>query len=362
MINHKTLSLYLIKLFLKQFFIISIVVIGMFFVANAFDILQNFKSINIPLSTFWKLVSFKIPFLFYEVSTIVSFASSLMFLRHIVRYNELVIILNSGVSIWKVLIIPAISIFLIGVIFLFTLSPIGTYGLQKYKVLEGKLNNTSPTNVTISQSGIFFFENFDTSNRIIHAKSINVSKKTLFGLTILEVDSHNNFTKRIDSPVSKIESGVFRLTNARINSLHSSKSLDKIEIPTNLSINNLVQKFSPPEMISIWRLNSVIQKLSKSGIAVLKYQLFYYKQLLKPLAMAIMSLVACWLLNSNAQNQLSWKILTLGLILGIFIYFSLEIGAHILGYNGISPLFATLCPMLFVLLISNFVILHFQES
>ena len=134
MINHKTLSFYLVKLFLKQFFTISIVVIGIFCIANAFDVLQNFKSINVPLNTFWKLVSFKIPFLFYEVSTIVSFASSLIFLRHIVRYNELVIILNSGVSIWKVLIIPQYLYSNRCNIFVYT-SPIGTYGLQN-KVLK----------------------------------------------------------------------------------------------------------------------------------------------------------------------------------------------------------------------------------
>ena len=140
----------------------------------------------------------------------------------------------------------------------------------------------------------FSFWKFDTSNRIIHAKSINVSKKSLW-LTILEVDSHNNFTKRIDSPVSKINQESL-INNARINSLHSSKSLDKIEIPTNLSINNLRRNLVHQKWFQFgdWICN---QKLSKSGIAVLKYQLFYYKQLLKPLAMAIMSLVAAGFLT-----------------------------------------------------------------
>ena len=115
-------------------------------------------------------------------------------------------------------------------------------------------------------------------------------------------------------------------------------------------------------MISIWNLNNAIKKFSKSGLAVHKYELFYYKQIFKPLTMVVMSLIACWFINPNAKNQLSWKIITFGCILGICIYFALEITVRILGYNGVSPLLATLCPILLALLISNFVILHFQES
>ena len=65
----------------------------------------------------------------------------------------------------------------------------------------------------------------------------------------------------------------------------------------------------------------------------------------------------------NFDNRTS-KIKTMALPLGIaiFTYFGLEISLHTLAYGGLSPMFATLLPILFIILISNFVILHFQES
>jgi lipopolysaccharide export LptBFGC system permease protein LptF len=52
----------------------------------------------------------------------------------------------------------------------------------------------------------------------------------------------------------------------------------------------------------------------------------------------------------------------LGLVTGICTYFFLEISLRILAYSGLHPILATLLPVLFIILISNFVILHFQEA
>ena len=67
MINHKTLAKYLAKMFVKQFLVVSIIIICVLFVTNAFDILQKFRSANLTFSEFGMLVALKIPYLFCEV-------------------------------------------------------------------------------------------------------------------------------------------------------------------------------------------------------------------------------------------------------------------------------------------------------
>ena len=362
MINYPTIAKYLAKLFSKYFIITSFVIICVIFVASAFDILQKFKSIHISSGDFWRLIVFKIPYLFSETSSLIGFIATILFLRSMSKQNELIIILSSGIPIWKVFIIPIGTIFLIGVLILAIINPIGTYGLVNYEKLEAKITGTPHLNFVILRSGIFFFEKFVGNNRIIQAKSINPSQQTLSDVTILLVDSHNNLTKRIDAATAKLTPRAFKLTTVVITDRSSSEKLDQLELPTNLSIDNLMQRFIPPEMIPIFQLRDSIEKFAVSGLAVTKYQLYYYKQLFKPLTMVAMSFIACWFISLNMRDTSNAQMAVLGLALGMCTYFFLEITLRILSHSGLHPALATFLPILFIILISNFVILHFQEA
>lgn len=362
MINYPTIAKYLAKVYIRQLVLTAGVVICVLFITNAFDTLQKFKSAELNPKDFWQLISFKIPYLFCEVGALSCFVATLLFLKDITRQNELIIILSNGVPIWKVFIIPITVTFLFGVIILSTINPIGTYGLKEYERVEAKITGAPYLNFVISQSGIFFFEKFAGNSRVIQAKSINARDKTLSDVTILMVDSQNNLTKRIDSPKAIIQPGSFILKNSIITHRDASKSKEEINLPTNLSIDNLMQTFTPPEMIPIWNLNQSIEKFAKSGLAITKYQIHYYKQLLRPIAMVAMSFIACWFISLNARDNSGARTMVMGLILGICTYFFLEMTLRILAHSGLSPVLATLLPILFIILLSNFVILHFQEA
>jgi lipopolysaccharide export system permease protein len=362
MINYPTIVKYLAKVYLRQLFLVAGVVIGVLFITNAFDILQKFKSVEITPVDFWQLISFKIPYLFCEVSALCCFVATLLFLKNITKQNELIIILSNGLPIWKIFIIPIIVTFIFGLIILSAISPIGTYGLKEYEKIEAKVTETPYRNFVISQSGIFVFEKFPDNNRIIQAKSINAKKKELLDVSILIVDSQNNLTKRVDSPQVFIAPGMFVLKNATITKRDSSVKKKEINLPTDLSIGDLMETFVSPEMIPIWDLNNSIEKFAKSGLSVTKYQIHFYKQLFKPISMVAMSFIACWFISLNVRDNSGTKKTVIGLILGICTYFFLEMTLRILAYSGIPPILAALLPILFIILLSNFVILHFQEA
>ncbi len=360
--NYKTLSFYLAKIFSKQFFMVSAIIIFVLFVTNIFDALQQFKSSNMTTIDFLKIVSFKVPYLFNEVATITCFISTFIFLRSITKQNEIVIILGSGVPIWRIFIAPVISTFIIGILLLGIVNPIGTFGLQSYNELKAKIKNTPRLNFVISQSGIFFSESFAGDNRIIQAESINASTKSLTNITVLLVDKNNNLTKRIDAPSAQLKTGIFQLNEPIITMRDSSEKLEIMNLPTNLSIDNLMQRYNSPEMVPIWKFNKLIANFSRLGLVTTKYQIYYYKQLFKPITMVAMSLIACWFISLNIRDNSGARIVILGLITGICTFFFLEMALRIFSYSGLHPMLATLLPNLFIILVSNFVILHFQEG
>lgn len=362
MINYQTITKYLAKVYIWQLIVTAGIIICILFITNAFDTLQKFKSVELSPKHFWQLILFKVPYLFCEVSSLCCFIATILFLRNITKQNELIIVLSNGIPIWRIFVIPISVTFIFGIIILTTISPIGTYGLKEYEKIEANVTNAPHLNFVISQSGIFFFEKFAGNNRIIQAKSINSKEKTLSDVTILMVDSRNNLTKRIDSPTALISPGSFILEDSSITLKDSTTNKEKVTLPTNLSIDNLMQTFTAPEMIPIWSLKNSIEKFAKSGLAVTKYQIHYYKQLFKPISMVAMAFIACWFISLNVRDNSGAKTIVIGLILGICTYFFLEMTLRILAYSGIHPVLSALLPILFIILLSNFVILHFQEA
>lgn len=362
MLKYLTLAKYLVVLFWKQLLITSVIILSILFISNTFDVLQKFKSVSVSPGEFWLLISYKVPYFFNEVSVMACFIATLLFIQNLRKNNELIIILSNGIAPWRVFLIPVMATFFFGIIIVTIINPVGVYGLANYKKLEAKITGTASTNFIISQTGIFFYEKYSGNNRIIHAKSIVISSNTLNDLTILVIDSQNNLIEQIDSAQATLESGVFTLSDATVTSQSTTSSVDKIELPTNLSIKNLVLQFNPPEMIPLWNLQNSINKFLESGLVVTRYQLYYYKQLLKPLSMVALSLVACWFVSLNTRDKSNSTTLVLGLVTGIGCYFFLEVALRILTYSGLPPFLASLLPIIVIILISNFVILHFQEA
>lgn len=380
MFNSKTLNFYLLKLCFASFLVISLIIAALLFISNIFDVLQKFKSLYLPSHLFWKLSIYKIPYLLSELSPLVSFISSLFFLQKMTKNNEFLIILVSGVQSWKIFLIPIITSFLLGIFTVAALSPIGAYGLMKYEHLEAKLTKKKQTGVTITKNGISFFEqyksinnlqkhtsstNFGSNyhyNRIIHAKSISVPSNQLHDVIILFIDQENQFIKRIDSKIAKIQDNQIILYNTRLFDSYGSYKLEEIKLPTHLSMDNFTDSFMPPETFSIWNIQTTISKFLKSGLPVLHYKIYYYKQLFRPLMMIATAMIACCFVTLNNRKKSQKLVFASALIIGFAIYSIIEISSKLLAYNQFDPILSILLPIILVILISNFIILHLHEA
>ena len=214
----------------------------------------------------------------------------------------------------------------------------------------------------ISKSGIFFFEKYNNTNNIIQAQSISVQKNELHNVTILNVDSKNNFVKRIDAKNVILLDGYFEFINPIIITHEGIEKRNSFDIPTNLSTSTLIQRITAPELILTWNLRQIIDEFAKSGVSTTSYKIFYYKQLLKPLILVAMVCIACCFIYINTRESFAGKILIIGIAFGVVAYLLLEVLIRMLSYGGLDPLYAIILPVLFILLVSNFAILHFQEA
>lgn len=359
----KTISTYLFRLYCRYFSVVSLIIAGALLLSNIFDVLQKFKSVNIPPNFFWKLALYKIPYLLSEVVALISFISMFFFLRRLTKHNELLIIMcNGGIQFWRVMMIPVFTTLLIGLVIIAIVNPIGTYGLEKYDQLEAKLTKKKHLGFTVTTDGISFFEEYQDTNKIIRAKSINISTKELKDIIILFMDSKNNFLKRYDVQTAILNSNKFNLINVKIYTNKGIEEVKELDIPTNLSINSFTDSFILPEMLSIWSLPNFIDKFLKSGLPVTKYKIHFYKQIFKPLMMIATVILASCFVNLIQRNDSQKKNMIIALFCGVTTYSLIEVTIRMLAYNGLDPLLAVALPITLMMLISNFVVLHLQEA
>ncbi len=363
MVISPIITKYLLRRFSWYLFLTSIILFAILLISSIFGILQKFKSAHIQAEDFWLLVVLKIPYLFNEISSIIGFISTIFFLSHLSMYNELIVIISNGIPVWRIFSAPIVMSFIFSIVIIAIINPLGAYAMREYEKLEAKLDN-SPlhNNLIISKTDIFFNEKYQDTNRIIKVKSIDISKKLISDIIIISVDPKNELIQRIDAPYAELDNNQFKLYSPLVTDLNKSSRLDKLYLQTNLSIDSVRQSLVSQEMISIWGLPELIDKLVSSGAPILNYQLYFLKQLFKPLTTLAMSLLGCWFLRLDNRNNSGVKEKAFIVIAGVVTYFLLEISIRILAYGGLAPIFAVLLPISLIILIGNFVILHFHES
>lgn len=362
MIRLSTINGYQLKVFAVQLLKVSSVLLILLFISSAFDITQKYKSIYISPTDLWLLIIYKIPYLFCELASASCFLSTILFFQTFRKSRELIIMLSSGIPLWNIVMIPAVTSLAYGFIILFIIGPIGTVGLNKYQRLEATISDTPSTNFAIFKTGIYFHERFSNTNRVIYAKSIDEETNTIRNLSIMITDKHNNLIEHIESPEATLENYTFNIFNATIVKTGIIQKIDQINIPTSISIKNMMMQFNRPETVQFWNLGSMVNKFIESGFSVTKYQLYYYKLIFRPLSMLALAMVACCFICINPRDKKNRTNLILAVSSGIFSYFILELSYRVLAYSNILPLLSVLLPILVIIMISNFVILHFHEA
>ena len=198
MLTSPVITKYLIRRFAWYLFLTSIVLFSILLVSGTFGTLQKFKSIHIQSEDFWLLVVLKIPYLFNEISSIIGFISTILFLGHLSIHNELIVMVSNGIPVWRIFVIPIFMSFIFGVAIITVINPLGAYSMREYEKLEAKLDN-SPlhNNLIIFKTDIFFSEKYQDTDRIIKLKSINITKKSISDITILSVNAKNELIQTL---------------------------------------------------------------------------------------------------------------------------------------------------------------------
>jgi lipopolysaccharide export LptBFGC system permease protein LptF len=284
-----------------------------------------------------------------------------MFLHNLSKTNELLIILASGVHLWRVFSIMMMFTFCLGLFFVGIVNPLASFALQKYDKLSAKLSNRYSATMFVTKSKIFFREYTEQENYFIAASSVDIGRNKIYNVSLIVTNAQYKFLYRAEAQEASINNNNLILHNPVISSTDKIQTLPELSFPTKISLYQLTLSLKSPEKISIWQLPNMIDYSSQSGLPVTKYQLHYYKELAKPFAMVAMSQIPYLFLNLSTRRNKTSHIMH-AVVLNIITYGVLEFVFRVLAYNGLSPAWSVMLPLAFIILIINFAILHLQEA
>jgi lipopolysaccharide export system permease protein len=239
-----------------------------------------------------RVTLYRVPFVTERVVPFAVLVASMFCYLNLSRRLELVVARAAGVSAWQ-FITPALVIaFVIGATMTAVYNPMSATLREQSTRLEAELfGNDAP--LRTAGTGFWLRQRGDDGQTIINAKASRQQGIQLGGVSVFRFDDAGHFRDRIEAKSATLESGYWRLEEARFFASGVQPfDRDSYRLKTNLTAAQVGESFATPETVPFWQLPSYIEVADNAGLAAAGYRLQYYQLIAQPFYLASMVLLA----------------------------------------------------------------------
>lgn len=337
----RMLQFYIVKSHLKIFFTITSFAGLIFLVCNALDAITRYEDLS--TNAYLMLLVLKIPYLVTQIYPLIIVISTIFLIYGFAKTNQLVILVNAGISITKIRnLICSLNVlcgfFVIGVI-----GPIGSKMIHKHAILEIQLLKKQDHYFNKMQ---IFAEN--DGKQILMFKGIDLNNHKALNVTIISA-LDNQIVSRVDCAEAIFNKR--QICGSSCNGTYSGQKIDNqdFNLETIINFNAVVDNASPVENLPVWRLWFLASMLAKLGMSYETYEIYLYKQLFKPLSAAIIASI-CFIHGALNRRSLGRKLLlTFGIQLFMICAIEVVAGPLLNYYNpsiAYSIILLTIMPII----------------
>ena len=220
----------------------------------------------------------------------VLFGAMFAFLN-LTRKLELVVARAAGVSVWQFLLPPVLVALLLGGFTTAVYNPVSAVSKQRAARVETRLFGRTGSEATdtafwIQQDGV-------DGQTVIRADRTSDGGTVLSGVTAFVYDRNGSFLERVEADRAELRPGFWTLDNARVLAPgEEPRDVQTELIATNLTAEQVMQKFVAPDAVPFWSLPDVRDRTARAGLNATGYDLQYQALLARPLLFMAMILVA----------------------------------------------------------------------
>jgi len=352
----KSINRYIIKEFLKNLLIVIGVIFSIILIITLLEEFNYFKSKqDLKFVQFIIFTFLKIPNLLFNLFPFIVLFTGILFYLKIYNYNEIISLRIMGYSNIQIILIPALTCFVLGYLIIFTVVPFTSSLLKYYEELKSEYDQTKNL-VFVNETGIWIIDKNENDKNIIRIEKIDKNFSSISQITIYNYDKNNNFIKRIDANEGTIKENNWQLNKVNIISANNKKNkdnyLNSYDYKSNIKINELRDIYKNTDTTSLLDINKEMLILEDKGYSITDLKIRYQKLISFPIYLLAMSILSGLMIINLGKTSNYLKYGSYGVIISIVIYFLNDLSITIAKSGIISVDFSVWIPIFLIILIN----------
>ena len=351
-----SINRYIISEYIKSLFVVIAVMLSIILLINLLDEFNFFKSKkDLKFIFFIIFTILKIPNVLINLFPFIVLFGGIVFYLKIYNHNEVISLRVMGYSNIQIILIPALTSFVIGYIIVFLIVPFSSSMLKYYEDLRSEYNETKNL-VFVNETGIWILDKNEKEKNIVRIEKISKDFSTISQVTIYNYDISNNFIRRIDANDGVINEKNWLLNKVYIITANKKNNkenyLNNYNYTSNININELKNVYKNTETTSLLDINKEMLILEDKGYSTVDLRIRYQKLISFPVYLLSMAILSGLMIINLGKTSNYLKYGSYGVIISVIIYFLNDLSITIAKSGIISVDFSVWIPIFLITLIN----------
>jgi lipopolysaccharide export system permease protein len=364
-----TLWRYILRGFLRAVVSVFAVIALVILLFSAVENLRRLGDTGARLGDVMIITSLLATEVLYQVFPLVLMLASLVTFLRFARTSELVVMRAAGISALRLIGIPVAAAIVLGAVFVAVVNPFVAASIKRGLALEEGWHDTGASLLSFSPEGVWLRQADPGGGQtVIQAARTNADGTILSRVRMHRFDREGTPYARIEAPAARLTPGGWAIEGAMVWQLGADRRYERVQeggrlrLPTDLTADQILESFSPPEIVGFWDLGRFIAQMEESGFSGQRHRLFLQSELAKPALFAAMVLIGAAFALRPARFGQTGVMILLAVLAGFALYF-LKDFAETLGARGQIPLLvAAWTPPVAAILMALGLLLHLEDG
>ena len=356
----KTYTKFLINGFVKSFFNVFFVMIGLVFILNILKEIEFFsnKEVNSLYPIYLSLMSS--PSIIFEMFPFIFLIATQFFFLKLFNNDEINIFKYSGLKNIKIINLLSFVSFFIGVLTITIFYSFSSNLQHYYLQVKNQFSDDKLYLAVINKNGLWIKDVVNNQTSIINSSKIE--NNFLTNTFITTFDENFNLIKSLKSDKIDIKDNEWLIYNPTIFKDNISQKTDLIRFKSNFNQKRIESLFSNLSSLSLLKLIDLRKNYKLLNYSTVDVDIQIYKIATYPLFLVIMTILSSIImLNTKKSSSKVLKII-IGLFFSVVIYY-INNFFNVMGSTEKLPLMVSIwTPIIFLSLINLIMLVNINEK
>ncbi|MBR9836806.1 MAG: LPS export ABC transporter permease LptG [Salipiger thiooxidans] len=360
------------RYFARRFFWMFMSILSVFAIfVGLVDLVEQIRKFGGDISFAQKvqITALRLPEGMYEILPLVMILATAALFLMLARSSELVVVRAAGRSGLTALMGPMMVALAISGVTVAMLNPLVAATSKRASDLAESYENDGASVISIGKEGLWLRQGSSDGQAVIRAARANPDATVLYDVSFLQYAEDGGPVRRVEAAEAALEDGAWALRDAKVwplgtraNPEAAAERHDRLRIASDLTQNDIRDRFGKPSAVAIWDLPDFINGLEQAGFSARRHEVWFQMELARPIFLVAMVLVAAGFTMRPARLGRTGLYVLAAVLLGFGLYYVRNF-AQIMGENGqLPPFFAAWVPPVASLMLALGLVLQMEDG